>query len=394
MLRSLFAGISGLRTHQQMIDVTGNNIANVNTTGYKSAQATFQDTLSQMVQAAAGPQAGNGGTNPAQVGLGARLGNITNNFGQGASQSTGRNSDLMIQGDGFFVVTDGQERLYTRNGSFSFDASGLMTTSGGGIVQGWQAGANGIINTNDVPGAVSLPIGVLLEPSPTQNALFGGNLPGDRPVGTSVTTSQTGYGQAGVPVNIGVTFTKATATTWGVSFDGGATTSATLTFDADGELVGPAGGIVAFNADIDLNLSAMTAYAGLSTINPISQDGAAMGSLSSYTISNDGVLTGIFSNGLKRPLAQLALATFNNAQGLEKVGESMFRNTVNSGPAALGIAGTGGRGVLQAGALEMSNVDLGAEFTNLVIAQRGFQANSRVITTSDELLQDLVNIKR
>ena len=139
MLRSLFSGISGLRAHQQMMDVTGNNIANVNTTGYKSSQVVFQDTLSQMVNAAGAPQNGQGGTNPAQVGLGVRAASVNANFSQGAAQTTGKSGDMMIQGDGFFVTKSGGETLYTRAGSFTFDANGSLTTPNGQIVQGWTA---------------------------------------------------------------------------------------------------------------------------------------------------------------------------------------------------------------------------------------------------------------
>src|SRR6185437_11808230 len=151
MLRSLFSGISGLRAHQQMMDVTGNNIANVNTTGYKSSQAVFQDTLSQMVTAAGAPQNSAGGTNPAQVGLGVRMASINANFGQGAAQTTGKSSDMMIQGDGFFIVKSGGEALYTRAGSFTFDANGSLTTPSGQIVQGWAAD-DGVVNTAGTPG--------------------------------------------------------------------------------------------------------------------------------------------------------------------------------------------------------------------------------------------------
>jgi len=172
MLRSLFSGISGLRAHQQMMDVTGNNIANINTTGYKASQTTFQDTLSQLVRAAGAPQAGGGGTNPAQVGLGVRLGGIENNFSQGAAQTTGRNTDLMIQGDGFFVVQNAGQQLYTRNGSFSFDTNGQLTTSDGGLVQGWAANGAGVINTNATASPVTLPTGTLLPPTPTANGRF------------------------------------------------------------------------------------------------------------------------------------------------------------------------------------------------------------------------------
>ncbi|GGK18098.1 flagellar hook protein FlgE [Pilimelia terevasa] len=392
MLRSLFSGISGLRAHQTMMDVTGNNIANVNTTGFKGSQATFQDTLSQMVQPAGSPATGLGGTNPAQIGLGVRLGGITTNFTQGATQMTGRSTDLMIQGDGFFAVNNGSETLFTRNGSFSFDANGTMVTNGGMKVQGWQANAAGAINTNANPGPITLPISTLLAPTATATATFSGNLPGNQPNGSAITTSMTVYDIAGNGSTLSVTLTKQAAG-WDVSFDGGVTTTGSLTFDGAGAYTGgspvldPATGV-------SVDLDGITAYSGSSTVAPQSQNGSAAGSLQSFTISPDGIINGVYSNGLKQSLGQLTMATFNNPTGLEKAGDSMYRNTVNSGPAQFGPAGTGGRGVLQSGALEMSNVDLAQEFTNLVIAQRGFQANSRVITTSDSLLEDLVNLKR
>src|SRR5438067_2630049 len=191
LLRSLFSGISGLRAHQQMMDTTGNNIANVNTTGYKSSQTTFEDTLSQLVRSAGAPQGGVGGTNPAQIGLGVRLGGISNNFSQGAAQTTGRSTDLMIQGDGFFVVQNAGQDLYTRNGSFSFDTNGSLVTSDGGVVQGWS-GNNGVVNTNSAVSAIQLPTGTLLPPKATGQVTVGGNLPGDTtgtsPTATSITT--------------------------------------------------------------------------------------------------------------------------------------------------------------------------------------------------------------
>src|SRR5919112_3445163 len=185
MLRSLFSGISGLRAHQQMMDVTGNNIANVNTTGYKSSQAVFQDTLSQMVTAAGAPQNQAGGTNPAQIGLGVRLASISANFGQGAAQTTGRSSDMMIQGDGFFVVKSGGESLFTRAGSFSFDANGSLTTPNGQVVQGWTAKSDGTVNTAGAPGDIKLPIGISLAPEATTAFTLTGNLSYEAAVGVS-----------------------------------------------------------------------------------------------------------------------------------------------------------------------------------------------------------------
>ncbi len=391
MLRSLFSGISGLRAHQQMMDVTGNNIANINTTGYKTAQTTFEDTLSQLVRAAGAPQGPVGGTNPAQIGLGVRLGAIVNNFAQGAAQTTGRNTDMMINGDGFFVVQDAGQQEYTRNGSFSFDSNGNLVTEDGGIVQGWSA-ANGVVNTNASVSAIQLPMGTLLPPKATGNVTVGGNLPGDTTNPTPIVTSITTYDAQGNQVTLSASFTKVTPTQWSVTLADGAVSAGpnTLNFAPDGSTPSPTSMTV---NGVTVDLSGVTSFAGQSTVGALKQDGSAAGSLQSFTIAQDGTLTGVFSNGLKQTLAQVALANFSNPTGLEKAGNSSYRTTANSGTAQLGVPGTGGRGLLQQGALEMSNVDLAQEFTNLVIAERGFQANSRVITTSDEILQDLVNIK-
>src|SRR4051812_43936580 len=166
MLRSLFSGIGGLRAHQQMMDVTGNNIANVNTAGFKSSQVIFEDTLSQTMKAAGAPQGAQGGINPAQVGLGVRVGGITTNFTQGSAQMTGRPTDLMVSGDGFFVVRSGNEQLYTRAGAFNFDADGRLVSPTGAAVQGWSAN-NGVVNTNTQVGDIQMPMGTLLPPTPT-----------------------------------------------------------------------------------------------------------------------------------------------------------------------------------------------------------------------------------
>ena len=284
MLRSLFAGISGLRANQTMLDVTGNNIANANTIGFKGSTVLFQDTLSQMLTGAAGGNGSRGGTNPIQVGLGVQVAATGTNFNQGSAQTTGRPTDLMLQGDGMFVVRKGSEELFTRAGAFTFDEDGTLVTSSGNPVRGYRLDATG-------------------------------------------------------------------ATT---------------------------GGLV----DVTLDTTGVTP--------PL----APGDELTSYNIGSDGKLRGIFSDGVQRDIAQLAVADFNNPMGLEKVGETAYRASANSGAPDFGVAGTGRRGTMMSGALEMSNVDLAAEFTNLILAQRGFQASSRVITTSDQVLEDLVNIKR
>jgi flagellar hook protein FlgE len=395
MLRSLFSGISGLRAHQQMMDVTGNNIANVNTTGYKSSQVVFQDTLSQMVNAAGAPQNQAGGTNPAQVGLGVRMASLSANFSQGATQTTGKSSDMMIQGDGFFIVKSGGEALYTRAGSFTFDANGSLTTPSGQIVQGWTA-QDGVVNTAGTPDNLKLPIGVSLAPTPTTSFTFTGNFSNESAIGTTKDIPIKVYDAKGTPTMVPVHFEKTADDTWTMSLPDGSQQAVTFT---GGKAVGALDGSGKDTGKLTLgayevDVHDLTQYSGETEARVSNSNGSGAGILSSYTVSNTGQIVGVFSNGLKQTLGQLALANFNNVNGLEKIGDSMFRTTVNSGLAQVGPAGSAGVGLITSGALEMSNVDLAQEFTNLVIAQRGFQANSRVITTSDEILQELVNLKR
>ena len=292
MMRSLYAGVSGLRSHQTMMDVVGDNIANVNTPGYKASRTVFETALAQQIKggsaaAPAGQPATIGGMNPQQHGLGVRVGAIEAVHTQGPIQNTGRPTDLAIGGEGFFLVALGGDNLYTRSGAFGWDDQGNLTDPSGAIVQGWVAAPDGSVTSDGAPGNIT------------------------------VDMAQT--------------------------YDGTTTPPATLR---------------------------------------------------SIAVGADGTISGTFSNGLSRPLARVALAGFTNPAGLVSAGSGHFRPSAASGPPAVGEAGGVGRGTLVSGALEGSNVELAQEFTNLMIAQRGFQANSRIISTSDEMLQELVNLKR
>jgi flagellar hook protein FlgE len=391
MLRSLFSGISGLRVHQQMMDITGNNIANVNTNGFKSSQATFQDTLSQMTKAAGSPQDSIGGTNPAQIGLGVKLAGINTNFSQGSAQTTGRSTDLMIQGDGMFAVKNGNETLYTRAGSFSFDTEGSLVTVGGQKVQGWMA-QDGEVDANGAIEPIKRPLGQTTAPEATDTVTLTGNLSAEATTADdAIELPISVFTETGASESITLSFTKTGDDEWTVSLpnSGG---DATITFE-DGV---PNADTITLGTDPEytVNVSAMTEYSGKSSPKLNQVDGNSSGTLSSYNISQTGEIIGVFTNGMKETLGQVALANFNNTGGLEKVGDSMYRTTVNSGMAQIGTPADSGLGTLASGMLEMSNVDLASEFTNLVIAQRGFQANSRIITTSDSILEELVNIKR
>lgn len=395
MLRSLFSGISGLRAHQTMMDVVGNNIANVNSVGYKSSNVVFEDTLSQMVRGSTSPTGTSGGLNPMQVGLGVKTAGIATNFGQGSTQLTGRSLDLMIQGDGFFVVNADGNQQYTRAGSFTLDGQGRLTTPDGALVQGWSA-VNGVVNTNAAPGTIGLPMGVTSPPTPTTAVTLGGNVDAAAAVGASVTTTITAYDGQGTAVPLTFTMTKTAANAWTIATTGGTPATSAIAFDpATGAVTTPSPLAVTVNGQaLGLDLTGITQYGAASSFAALSQDGATVGQLQAFTISADGTIVGEFSNGVKQPVAQLAMATFSNPGGLQKVGNSSFSASLNSGAAVVGAPGAGGRGLMIGGALEMSNVDLAAEFTNLIIAQRGFQANSKIITSSDEILQDLVNLKR
>jgi flagellar hook protein FlgE len=412
MLRSLFSAISGLQAHQTKMDVTGNNIANVNTVGYKSQTTVFEDTLSQMLRNGSAPTATTAGTNPAQIGLGTKVAEIATNFSQGSTQSTGRSTDFLISGDGFFVTKSGSQQLYTRAGSFDVDGSGRLVTPDGNILQGWMA-VNGTITANGPLQDLSIPAGKTLPPVATTKGAVTGNLSADAADGTAVQKQVTMYDPLGNAHQISYVFTNTSGTTpnsWSVTAkdeNGNTlpTTPSSITWNTTTSKFAPA----SFSVDpsslsptatwnpIPVDLGGATQYGGqdsLAATTPVSGAGSALGTLESFSLGSDGTITGVFSNGLRQAIGQLALASFANPNGLIKAGNSSFEVGDNSGTPQIGLAGSGGRGTLQAGALEMSNVDLAQEFTGLIIAQRGFQANSKVITTSDQILNDLVNMKQ
>ena len=391
MLRSLYSGISGLRSHQEMLDVTGNNIANVNTVGFKASSTVFQDTLSQMTQGAGGPQTGVGGTNPAQIGLGVQVAGVSTNFAQGSAQATGKATDLMISGDGFFITRLGNDTVYSRAGAFDFDTNGRLVSADGKIVQGYPA-TNGVVNENGQLGDIVLPLDAAAPAVRTTGATVTGNLPSETAVDGVITREATVYDATGAKHTMTLEYTR-TANGWDVhAEDGqGGEADTTLTFGTDGKIA--TGGTVAVNG-ITVDMTELTGFASLNTASIASQNGSGAGALQGYSISKDGTVVGTFSNGATLALGRIALATFANPAGLEKTGASGYRATANSGQASVGAPGSAGVGQLAAGTLEMSNVDLSQEFTNLIVAQRGFQANARIITTSDEVLQELTNLKR
>lgn len=407
MLRSLFTGISGLTNHQTRMDVIGNNIANVNTTGYKSGRVNFQDMMSQTLQGASPGTAGRGGTNAQQIGLGVNIATISNDHSQGALQSTGVITDLGIQGDGFFILSDGSQCCYTRDGSFGLDEVGnLVEPANGLLVQGWTAVA-GVVDTTQPVGNITIPIASEMTAQATTLAELMGNLDSTQAVGYSYNNSFIVYDSLGDNHSVNVTYTKTANNTWDWQASGtgivaaGLVNQGTLTFNPDGSINTQTGALSITTTNgsttplaINPDFTAMTQLADPDTATLFNQDGFAPGTMVSFNISDSGIINGVYDNGVVQSVGQIALARFTNNGGLMKEGENLWVESANSGVAQVGEPGTGARGSISAGTLEMSNVNLASEFSDMIITQRGFQANSRIITTSDELLQELINLKR
>lgn len=467
MMRSMFTAVSGLRAHQTRMDVIGNNIANVNTVGFKGTRVTFQEVFSQTIKGAGSPQNGRGGTNPQQIGLGINVASMDTFHVRGASERTDYNTDLMINGDGFFIVSDDPNFLshsYTRAGNFALDEAGNLVTAEGYRVLGYMADENGVLKSN-LEGLV-ISKATTFDAKATSSLRFEGNLnsetksvssiqpDSEQPANTGIgangdnaiylqktvdgktvyeinskyedyvareTTYQV-YDKLGGIHQIKQVYIKKTDNTFDVlTFHidnagnmtlGGTGTNAgditagtvTLTFGADGKLTGTTNSLeVTVGAGFtngagpltfEVDFSKLTMFANTSTASAQDIDGYKQGTLKDFTIAPSGEIRGIFDNGMERTLGRIALANFKNPAGLEKTQSNLYRSTANSGQAIIGTPGAGGFGQLNPGTLEMSNVDLSKEFTNMITTQRGFQANSRIITTSDEMLQELVNLKR
>ncbi|HAI20613.1 MAG TPA: flagellar hook-basal body protein [Clostridiales bacterium UBA8153] len=406
MMRSMFSAIGGMKNHQIRMDVIAHNIANVNTVGFKAGRATFQEVLSQTLRGASAPQDQRGGTNAMQVGLGMKLMGIDTMFQQGSSQATGRGTDLAIQGDGFFVVRDGDRQVFTRTGVFDLDGDGYLVEPGGRRVQGWTAGPAGL-NTEDASaiGDIRISLGQATSAQATTAVGLAGNLDSTTAVGYQRTTTVAAFDSLGQPVPLLLTFTKSAVNQWNWQVSGPAAMTptggtGTLTFGTDGRLSGSTGTPITLAPPgaaalvVTMGFGELTQAAGPSSVEVATRDGFTRGEIETFAIDNTGTITAFFSNGINRQLARLALANFANQGGLLRDGDSLFSASNNSGLARIGEAGTGGRGYINAGYLEQSNVDLAVEFSDMMVIQRGFQANSRVITTTDEFLNELVNLKR
>ncbi len=505
MLRSLYAGVSGLRNNQVRMDVIGNNISNVNTVAFKAGRVTFKEGFAQLLQGASRPPGDQGGINPIQIGLGMQIGSIDQIFNQGNLETTGSNTDVAIQGDSFFVVRKGNQSFYTRSGNFQVDALGNMVSPTNGFVVQGRTYDNGILQ--DGIRDIQLPFGQKVSAKPTTESVLAGNLNASAPVFQGVFTNAldralpinqaawtetqiavfdsqgtkqdikiqmwktapntwdwridpiasgiiqnlqtdslspptsiplptppTGYQI--LPADVTVTSTSGTAynnpadwtfnaatgavdfttsmpsnsaikvgyfispTTPAASINGG-----TLTFDQAGimstnitagiDFAVPGANLVQVNLKLNGGVNGLTQFASTASTAVLrDQNGYTSGSLQNFSIDRFGLITGFFTNGTTSPLAKIVLGDFNNPSGLLRIGDNMYQESANSGGAVLGFALEGSQSQLTSGALEMSNVDLAQEFTNMIVAQRAFQANGKVVSTSDEMLQELMTIKR
>ncbi|MCT4663124.1 MAG: flagellar hook protein FlgE [Tissierellales bacterium] len=501
MMRSMYSGVSGLRIHQSKMDVIGNNIANVNTVGFKKGQVSFKDLMSQMVSSASGAtEDGLGGTNPQQLGLGASVGSISTIHTNGSTQSTNNPNDLQIVGNGYFVVTPdgGTNSFYTRAGNFKMDEQGNLLTADGMKVMGYEYTEDGEETGTKSP--VKINFSEQVKPVTTKGINFKNNLNDAHSPYRIIDTTKTPaeiethenntfstdleiQDSKGNTYNITINLNRNVLkyddggtikenAVWEVSIPSmtqkgsktnlleGNTLDYIMKFDEQGELVGLAdanGGAapfppihslnpgdidsataanyfnddnykdaagnfvksfnlqiqkegVEFGEGIDLDgngtiedaekgfikmdFSDVSGFGIDTSIKGFQVKGEKAGTLTGYSIDSKGVVEGQFSNGESKALFKLMLAKFDNPGGLIKEGSNLFSESANSGVAQEGKPGSPGFGGLNSGSLEMSNVDLSMEFTEMITAQRGFQANSRIITTTDEMLQELVNLKR
>ena len=427
-MKALFAGVSALRNHQTMMDVIGNNISNINTIGFKSGRATFAEMYAQTIQGATRPTDTYGGSNPMQVGLGMSISTVDTMFNQGSIESTGNAFDMAISGSSFFVVNQGGQTLYTRAGNFGIDAEGkVVSGSSGAVLQGKLADANGVIPSGNALQDIIINQDVKSPAKATTFIKYSGNLDasaaiysaGPPETGGKTTSMISAYDSLGVRVPVTLTFTKTGTNTWDwsatVPDPAPATTSSpvgsgTIVFNTDGTLqsalpppltITPTSGADPLSISLDFGTPSATAPGVFSGITQTSlksgvsvreTDGYTSGTLLTVSVDKTGRIEGTFSNSTRQNLAQIMLADFNNPGGLLRNGENTYDISGNSGTPAILEAGEASQ--IFSNSLEQSNVDLADEFTKMITAQRGFQASARIITTSDEFLQEVVNLKR
>lgn len=413
MFTSFSTALSALAAQSTAIDVVGNNLANLNTPGFKTSNVSFFDLVTQSMGA---------GLGTTQVGFGVGTPITLRQFTQGAIQTTGGTLDAAIQGDGFFMVQgeDGGVQ-YTRAGNFQVDKSGNLETATGQPVQGWTQMVGGVLNTNGAPANLTIPVGTVQAPTPTSNISFDMNLNAGATAGTAngtYATSVTVYDSLGNSHVVTATFTKdaTTPNQWDYSVsvpDADVQNppftplTGSLTFDSNGQLTAsttPPGtltvsGLADNASDMNINWNLfngttprITQYAQPSSASAVSQDGSPAAQLDQVAISNNGQILAQYSNGDETVVGQLAMATIRNPDSLISVGNNNYQLSAGSALPAIGLPGTGGRGSVQGGAVEASTVDIATQFTDLIVYQRGYEASSKVVSAVDELSQDTINL--
>jgi len=430
VLSSMNSGVSGLKAESDALGVVGDNIANVNTSGFKAQRAVFEDVLGHSILA---------GTSTGLPGSGVRVGDIQQMFTQGTLSNTGVSTDVALNGDGFFVVkgtVDGvSSNFYTRAGEFVIDKDGKLSNTSGLKVQGYQANGDGTFaaSLSDVtaptaalPARATTAINVTANIDSSAKVITAAWDPQDPANTANFSTTMSIYDSLGNAHTADVYFRKTADNAWdyhvlvpgadlnppvvgnsevgsgalaftdtgalnaetvttavSATFGGGATPAQAITLDFGTSI-----------ADGGTGLDGTTQFAGPSNVSSQKQDGYASGDFSGVSVDGQGVVTGLYTNGEKIAMSQLAIAKFRSNDGLGRAGQNLWISTRESGTAAMGTAGSGGRGATTGGALEGSNVDLASEFVSMIQHQRSFSANSKTITTADEMLQELINIKR
>ena len=405
--------LSGLTAESTALSAIANNLSNQNTTGYKDTSVLFSDLFYQNLGTT-------GAGDPIQLGAGTQVGSMPSLFTQGSISATGVPTDAAIQGSGFFVVQNSSGAIdYTRAGDFSLDANNNLVTSDGQQVLGYPA-VNGVVNTGAGVVPLQLSTGTLSPPTATTSVQMTTNLNAAANVGDTFSTPVTVYDSLGASHTLTFTYTNTGPETWSYNItipaaDVGATGNpvslgtGNLTFDNNGNLLTPAANVTGITATgladgaANLNLTwdlysngspLLTQVGAASSTSATNQDGSASGSLVSFSIGSDGTIAGTFSNGETQALGQLALANFANPNGLQLDGNTDYSPTLASGAAVNGVPGTGGLGTISGGALELSNVDIATEFANLIVAQRGYEADAKAVTTFDQIAQDTIAMKQ
>jgi flagellar hook protein FlgE len=400
--------LSGLQADSVALNTIGNNLANLNTTAFKGQTTSFEDLFYQQIG-----QSGSG--DAIQVGAGTKVSGTSTDFSQGTILPNSNPADVALAGNGFFVVQQGGVQSLTRAGNFQLSSNGNLITQDGQQVLGYAA-VNGVINQNSSPTPITIPVGVNEGAQATQNFSVTANLNSGATTGTTFSSPVQIFDSLGQSHQATISYTKTATNTWSYSValpPGDATgapgnNTGTLTFDTSGNLVSPAGsvsnitfpGLADGASDLSFNWKlngangnpAISQLASASSNTASTQDGFTSGVFQNFTADASGVITAQFSNGRTSTIGQFAVATVANTAGLTVSGNNNFTTTAASGLASIGVAGAGGRGTLDDGALEGSNVNISTEFSNLIVAQRAFEANSKTVTTFDTVSQDVINL--